>query len=542
MASPYFSKINLHQQDFSVLQNAGRAWGDAYQQAGKAIGEIGSAYFKRRGMEKQASQFIKSKMGKEYLKGMGWDAESIRKIDDDPKEAEKLAYDAIREAGGVENVEARMFRSMQESRQAEAENRTNYLFQQQKQEVDAKLDHFNRMSGSVKNPKVQEYDKQISGVRNEISSLSEQLESGEISDDQYNKSFYDLGKNLSKLKKEKSALSAAIPMNELDPQKFAEAYGPVSSPYQAMLKAGTMKALQERKDKQQLQGLDTAEKMLRIKNLQDEEDAAAGMSSFDPTSRIVFDQGDAMQQVQDFAEANKLQLKPEQMEKMVQQVTVVSPKEIRAEKKSYEKDNRINDADTVIESSNYLLSFLDTKNDKGENNPLSDTAAIEKLARMLQPTGILTEEDISRMSGSKGLVDRFERAVQKAKDGTLDDASRDDLRQAAQAFQKVAFEIKIKGTESAIDEISKSYVNPNDAYFGDFKKQVRDRFFSEEYNNIPEEFMPENQSKSIEQAKDGQNVTIVHDGKPKVVKLLRTLPSGQRVVLVNGEKKIVDPQ
>lgn len=182
----------------------------------------------------------------------------------------------IKAAGGFKEFTAQIQTEMQMKRAEAQEERQNYLFQQQKQEIDAKLDHFNRMSGSVKNPKVQEYDNQISGIRNEISGLSEQLESGEISDDQYNKSFYDLGKNLSKLKKEKSALSEAIPMNELDPQKFAEAYGPVSSPYQAMLKAGTMKALQERKDKQQLQGLDTAEKLLRIQNLQDEERAAAG--------------------------------------------------------------------------------------------------------------------------------------------------------------------------------------------------------------------------------------------------------------------------
>ena len=71
MASPYFSKINLHQQDFSVLQNAGRAWGEAYQKAGEAIGQLGSAYFKRQGMMKQAEQFAKSEMGQEYLRGQG---------------------------------------------------------------------------------------------------------------------------------------------------------------------------------------------------------------------------------------------------------------------------------------------------------------------------------------------------------------------------------------------------------------------------------------------------------------------------------------
>jgi hypothetical protein len=130
--------------------------------------------------------------------------------------------------------------------------------------------------------------------------------------------------------------------------------------------------------------------------------------------------------------------------------------------------------------------------------------------------------------------------LQKAKDGTLDANSRQDLKDAAEAFQKVAYELKIKGTESAINEISKSYVNPNDQYHGAFKKQIRDRFFSEEYNNIPEEFLPENADRSIAEAKDGQNIKIMYQGKETVVKLDRTLPSGKRVVIINGEKKIID--
>jgi hypothetical protein len=537
MASPYFQQIRVQQPDFSPITRGAEAYGRGIGEAFRAFGQLGSLYFQEKGFEQQIADYIKTDLGKQMLGQAG-----VQINPDDPKETIKMAKGVIKSQGGFQEFQKSMQLKMQEERNAEMQKQQNYLFEQQKQEMDAKLDHFNRMSGAVKNPEVAKYDEKIFGVRNEISSLSEQLENEEISGEQYEKSFYDLGKNLSTLKKEKSALSNMIPMNELDPDKFAAAYGPVNSPYQAMLKAGAVRQLQERKDKMDLQGMDTVEKVLRIKNLHDEEEAAAGMSSFDPTSRIVFDQGDAMQQVQDFAEDRKLQLKPEQMEKMAQQITVVSPKDIRSEKKTYEKDNRINDADTVIESSNYLLNFLDTKNDKGENNPLTDTAAIEKLARMLQPTGILTEEDIARVSGSAGLVDRFERALQKAKDGTLDASSRQDLKDAAQAFQKVAFELKIKGTESAINEISKSYVNPNDPHHGAFKKQVRDRFFSEEYNNIPEEFLPENANRSIAEAKDGQNIKIMYQGKETVVELDRTLPSGKRVVIINGEKKIIDGQ
>jgi len=108
MASPYFSKINLHRQDFSALRQAGEAWGRAYQQAGEAIGQIGSAYFERKGKMNQAEEFAKSPMGQEYLKGQGIPQDQLDKMTEDPKEATKFIYDAAREAGGIDNLMGRM--------------------------------------------------------------------------------------------------------------------------------------------------------------------------------------------------------------------------------------------------------------------------------------------------------------------------------------------------------------------------------------------------------------------------------------------------
>jgi len=539
MASPFYTPIRVNQSDFSPItrgaESYGRSVGAGLEKLGAAVGKVASSYFEKKGFEKSASDWLLTPEGKKYAKQRNLDINN-------PEEAHKHVTSAIKEAGGYKEFMTQVQGEVAMQRQAEVEKRQNYLFQQQQAKTEGELDHFNRMSGAVKNPKVTEVDSKISSVRTDIKDITQQLEEGGISDKEYTKSFYDLGKKLSDLKKDKSALKDVIPMGELDPQKFAEAYGPVTSPYQAMLKAGAMQKLQERKDKMELQSLDTTEKNLRIKNLQDEEKAADMSTSFNPTNRVVFEKGDAMQQVQDFAEANELQLKPEQMEKMAQQVTVVEPKEILSQKKIYEKENRITEADTVIESSKYLIDFLGTKNDKGENNPLTDTAAIEKLARMLQPTGILTEDDINRVSGSSGLVDRFHRAVQKAKDGTLDKKSRDDLRQAAKAFSQVASELKVKGTESAINELSNAFVNPNDPAYGEFKKNIRERYFSEEYNNIPKEFLPENQAKSVEEAQDGQSVRVLVKGEEKVVKLLRTMPNGQRVVMIDGKLQTIDPQ
>lgn len=103
--SPYFTKINMPTQDFSVLQNAGRAWADAYREAGEAIAKIGSSYFDKQGKMKQAENFAKTEMGKQYLmKSGGFTPEQIENIALDPKAAQKVIYDAQREAGGIDKL------------------------------------------------------------------------------------------------------------------------------------------------------------------------------------------------------------------------------------------------------------------------------------------------------------------------------------------------------------------------------------------------------------------------------------------------------
>jgi hypothetical protein len=532
--SPFFSPINVNRSDFSAIGRSSDAFVGAFQQAADAIGKIGSAYFEEKGFEQQAADFIKTDMGKEYLKARGVT------LGDDPSEAEKMVKGMIKANGGFQNFQKQIQMNKQMEMQQQQEKRQNYLFNQQKQEMNAKLDHFNRVSGRVKNPRVEELDSEISSARTEISMYAEMLRDGEITADEYRDKFNDLDIEKSRLIKQKSAIPNVIPMNELDPDKFAAAYGPVNSPYQAMLKAGAMRQLQERKDKMDLQSMDTVEKALRIKNLRDEEKAAAMAPNFRPDTRIIFDEGEAMQGIQDWAKDNKVQLSSEQMEKMKQQYTIVAPKEILSEKRSYEKDNKVNEADMVIRNVDQLMTLIDAKKDVG------DVAAVVKMARLLEPVGILTEPDIQRFSGAQSVMKKIEKAISVSATGKLPESSRKDLRDAAEILRDTAFKIKIAGTESAINEISNSYVNPNDPYYGSFKKQIRERFFSEEYNNIPKAFLDtygkEDSSKSTKDSDDDGNISIMHEGKRKVVKLMRTLPTGQRVVLINGEQKIIDPK
>lgn len=534
MASPWSTKMNLHQQDFSMIADAGRSMASAYEKATEAIGKVGSAYFKEVAFENRTKEWLQSPMGKRYLKGTGVDTS-------DEKQLMKHVKGMVKGAGGFKEFTQQVGNELKLQQQEELFKQQQSLYFQQQEKHNAELDHANRMTSYVKNPKVTEAEEKIAGYRSRIDELTQQMEKGIISEEKFNQSFYDLGKKIGAEKKGMSGLKAKIPMLETSPESFMELYGEVSSPYQAMLKQGAAAKIQERADKKELESYKTAAERIRLQNLIEEDRSAKMMMQFEPAQRIVFDEGDKMQQVADFAEDNGLEIKPEAMEKMAQQITLVSPKEIQSAKRTYEKDNRLIEADTVFESAQYLLEFVNTKDKDGNYNTLTDTAAIEKLARMLQPDGILTEDDIDRMSGSKAVVDRFWRAVEKAKNGTLDKKSRDDLILATQSFQKVAAEIKVKGTESAIEEISRNYVSPDDDYFPAFRKQVRERFFSEEYNMIPSEFMPGN-AKPVKEASTGDTVTVNVDGEDRTGVLDYTYPDGRRVVIVDGKNRIIDPE
>jgi hypothetical protein len=518
MASPYFSSMNLPQQDFSVLQNAGRAWGEAYQQAGKAIGEIGSAYFKRRGMEKQASQFIKSKMGKEYLKGMGWDAESIRKIDDDPKEAEKLAYDAIREAGGVENVEARMFRSMQEQRQAKLEQRQNYLFQQQKLAQQGEIDHYNTMSQEVINPEYESIEKEISGLRSSMRDLAEATE--DPSSKEYSGKINSYLSDIKKKQDQLSEINKTMPMYELDPEKFNVAYGKTDNPYQMKHKMNTLQMLQKREDTLGDNNFDILKKKAETKNLLDQEKAEVGFNEFRDLDPYVFDEAERMRKVMDYGSKGGFQFSKDQREDMAKSIRLIDPEDVSSSKKSIFDRYKVGEQDSIIEASQDLNALLDS------DNPIADVAAVEKFARILQPKGLLTEDDINRVGGSKAFDDRLERAYEELKSGKLSEQARKDLRTASGLFMQRASERKYLNIEKTINEVSKKYdARPED---------IRERFFSEDAMNIPPDML-----KRIKGEGGGKMMEVKHQGKMVEGEVIFEFKDGKKLVrLPNGEELV----
>ena len=83
-----------------------------------------------------------------------------------------------------------------------------------------------------------------------------------------------------------------------------------------------------------------------------------------------------------------------------------------AEKQRMFKNDEIDKDNQIIKASEELFTLLDA--DQG----VTDKSSIEKYARMLQPTGILTDNDLAKIGGSPDVANRIRDAFSLMKDGT----------------------------------------------------------------------------------------------------------------------------
>ena len=136
MTSPYFYKMNVAQADYSPIERAGRAWGEAFKDAGEAFGEIGSAYFEKKGIEKSALDFIMSPDGEDYLRtDAGWDDTAIQEMKQDPKKARNHVTRAMQESGGAEKFKEALIRRQQNRRNAEMHEQQLEINKKQKKQL-----------------------------------------------------------------------------------------------------------------------------------------------------------------------------------------------------------------------------------------------------------------------------------------------------------------------------------------------------------------------------------------------------------------------
>ena len=132
--SPYFTPIQQQRQDFSSLQNAGRAWGEAYGKIGNAIGQIGSAYFEKKANDKKVEDYMASPDFEEKFLASGGSSAELQQMKTDEKFRDKIRDQYIKSVGGIDKFKEEANRKETELR---AEQKHNALMQTSQEQLKA---------------------------------------------------------------------------------------------------------------------------------------------------------------------------------------------------------------------------------------------------------------------------------------------------------------------------------------------------------------------------------------------------------------------
>lgn len=204
---------------------------------------------------------------------------------------------------------------------------------------------------------------------------------------------------------------------------------------------------------------------------QEEEDLAELGDQFSSRlgaiSPYYFSESDAINDISQQASKINIDLNKDQIDLALKKQRIVDAKELRAESLRQIKATKIDEAADILEAGEQMEKFL------SDGSPLSATIAKEKLARMVQPEGILTEDDLNRVGGSKGFRDRIKRGIQEVMDGTADAKTKEDLQKAANIFKASARDKINVEHPQIIKYLSETFeISPQDAV----KRTALDRY------------------------------------------------------------------
>lgn len=499
MASPFYTPIRVNQSDFSPITQGASAYGQSVgaglANIGKAVGKIASSYFEEKAFEEQASDFMMTPQGRKFMEG--------RKLNVENKdEALKHIKGAIKNAGGFKDFMSQLQSEMQMEQMRELEKRQNYLFEVQKQKDEGTNMHYDLLGSPVANPEYLKLKGEASEIRANMQALGKSVRTGGHDGDHSEKinSYLDSLKDINEKLKN---TDDQVRLGDLNSSQFDIAYGKPQNPYQAMMK---QKHIQELKTSEtELEGGAKALESFKLINAQQAEYAEGAMTGFESGVDYVFNESEAYDQVNVYAKRSGAQFSKDQVEQLAKRVRVVDADKIRSTKQQYFTKDRIDQDREIVRATDDLIALAELE------NPLGDVAMVEKFARILQPTGILTESDISRVSGSPAIADRISKAFAKLKDGVVDEKTKEDLRKASMELKRSAQKSMLTSFNRQIKDISSSYnINIIDA---------KNRFYSTDFDGLPDDLFQE-------KTKDGKT-------------LLYTTSDGKRVYQdQNGQKTI----
>jgi hypothetical protein len=174
-------------------------------------------------------------------------------------------------------------------------------------------------------------------------------------------------------------------------------------------------------------------------------------------SPYYFSESDAANAINQQASNLNITLTNDQLDLAMKKQKIVDPLKINELATKQIKQSKMDEAVDILQAGKDLKAFLE------DGSPLSANVAKEKLARMIQPQGILTEDDLRRVGGSKGLRDRIDAAIEEMLTGKADAKTMQYLRDTAEIFERSASD-KIKFEQpKVVSFLSRSFgITPED--------------------------------------------------------------------------------
>ena len=164
-----------------------------------------------------------------------------------------------------------------------------------------------------------------------------------------------------------------------------------------------------------------------------------------------FSESDATNAVSNEATKLGINLNKDQLAQAVSKQKVIPTKDLRSAADTRFSKLNLDEPRTILEAADDLESFLD------EGGVLSGKVAKEKLARMVQPAGILTEDDLRRMGTSSAFMDSLNTLLEEKKTGKIDKTLEGYLRNTTKVFRQRAQEVLKEKTDYTVNSLANNF-------------------------------------------------------------------------------------
>ena len=455
--TPFFGRgpgPQIARMDMQSATAPGRAYGKMFESLGESAGQAIETFSKN----KQRSEALDGQIGAIL---MNMSPEQRDQLENNPigKTLEKFVKQDL-SLSGKESLLGGLLVDQKMDAQKRQRDQQDYLWEKQKATDDATKRFIERSMGMIPNPEVEKIDAKIAQEQqglNRVMTTPPTIGKSGIPGPSQDHLVGAFEQRIKNLKESKGEYDSQIPMLNADASTFYRNYGTPLSSEEAMIVRNELIRRETRGDSLAGKSFDSLSKRLQVEDTLASREGDQFVADYSPP-KYYFNRSEASGSILADARAKGITLDKEQLEMAMSVVTVVDTKDLRAQAEKQFREKKVTETISILNAANDLEAFIE------EGGPLSAQVAKEKLARMVQPTGILTEDDLSRMGQSKGMVDRIFTKLEELKTGELDEDLKRYLLETTAVFRDLASKELTKRTDQSLDYLSKTFkITPDEA-------------------------------------------------------------------------------